>query len=156
MSRIQLEISRQYERLVEPEAATIALFQALEDSGRFPISGGELSVVFVGDELIARVHGDFMGDPTPTDVITFLPDPEMDSAGEIVVSVDHAISKSRELNQSFSQELSLYLVHGWLHLAGYKDETDLDRKAMRAAEAEALKILGEAGAGDAFFVTQQD
>ncbi|MEM1221456.1 MAG: rRNA maturation RNase YbeY [Verrucomicrobiota bacterium] len=155
MSQIQLEISKRYDRLIEPEEATKALFKALENSGRFPISEGELSVVFVDDEFIAQLHGDFMNDPTPTDVITFLPNPEMDSAGEIVVSVDHAILRSQELNQPFSRELSLYLVHGWLHLAGYKDKTESDRAAMRVAEEEALKILEKAGAGDTFSITQQ-
>ena len=85
-----------------------------------------------------------MEDPSPTDVITFPAQPEMESAGEIIVSVDHARSRAAELDLPFSQELSLYLVHGWLHLAGYDDRRESDRAKMREAEQKALLILDEA------------
>ena len=65
----------------------------------------------------------------------------MESAGEIIVSVDHARSRAEELGEPFSRELSLYLVHGWLHLAGFDDRNETDRSAMRIAEQQALKIL---------------
>ncbi|MGC6425116.1 MAG: rRNA maturation RNase YbeY [Lentimonas sp.] len=145
MPKISLEVSNQYDELVNPENETITLFNALIRSKRFPILTGELSIVFVDDETIAQVHADFMDDPTPTDVITFPANPEMESAGEIIVSVDHAQSRAAELGEAFNRELSLYLVHGWLHLAGYDDRDEADRQAMRAAEQEALAILDAAG-----------
>jgi len=140
MKPIQLEVSNQSDRLADPEAAVEALFRALEESSEFPISEGELSVVFVSDETIGQIHNDFMGDPSPTDVITFPANPEMESAGEIVVSVDHAIARSKEFDNPFSRELSLYLLHGWLHLAGYDDRNATDRAKMRTAEQRALEI----------------
>ncbi|NQY32165.1 MAG: rRNA maturation RNase YbeY, partial [Coraliomargarita sp.] len=48
--------------------------------------------------------------------------------------------KAAELGLPFRQELSLYLIHGWLHLAGYDDRNDEDRAAMRTAEGIALEI----------------
>jgi probable rRNA maturation factor len=144
MEKLHLEVSNQYSRLESPEAATLELFKLLHASGKFPISGGELSVAFVDDVTIGRVHGDFMDDPTATDVITFPADPEMTSAGEIIVSVDHAQSQAKELGEDFSRELSLYLVHGWLHLAGLDDRNDDDRQKMRAAEQVALALLESA------------
>mgnify|MGYP001560309783 CR=1 FL=1 len=150
MSRLHLEISNQYKPLADPEADTIKLFRALEASGAFPITAGELSVVFVTDAAIGQIHDDFMGDPSATDVITFPANQKMDSAGEIIVSVDHARSRSDELGEPFSRELSLYLVHGWLHLADYDDRNDTDRAAMRIAEQEALAILDQAGVGGDF------
>lgn len=136
-----LEINNLYDGLADPEDAARRLFGALDASARFPVAAGELSVVFVGDEAIARVHADFMDAPTPTDVITFPADAAMRSAGEIIVSVDHARSRAEELGEPFSRELSLYLVHGWLHLAGYDDRNAADRAAMRAAEREALALI---------------
>ncbi|WP_269522457.1 rRNA maturation RNase YbeY [Coraliomargarita parva] len=145
MPQLNLEISNRFEDgLADPESAATTLFRTLEVSGRFPIGDGDLSIVFVSDEEIARVHDDFMDDPTPTDVITFPADPEMESAGEIIVSVDHARQKAEELGEPFSRELSLYLVHGWLHLAGYDDRNETDRAAMRQAEQEALALLDAA------------
>lgn len=144
MSKLTLEINNQFDALLRPEAATILLFQRLEASGLFPITPGELSIVFVDDPAIGQIHADFMDDPTPTDVITFPADETMDSAGEIIVSVDHAQSHANELKEPFSRELSLYLVHGWLHLAGFDDRTDEDRAKMRVAERQALQVINEA------------
>ncbi|ADE54154.1 rRNA maturation RNase YbeY [Coraliomargarita akajimensis] len=146
MSQIQLEINNRYKQLLDPESATVTLFTAIEASGHFPIQSGELSIVFVGDPEIGQIHDDFMDDPSPTDVITFPADPEMDFAGEIIVSVDHAIRKSKELDLPLTRELSLYLVHGWLHLAGYDDLNEADRAEMRKAEQIALDLIDAHGA----------
>ena len=144
MPTLSLEINNQSSILFNPEAATIVLFEAIHASAKFPISEGELSIAFVNDAKIAQVHADFMNDPSPTDVITFPAQPEMKSAGEIIVSVDHARSRAAELSEPFSRELSLYLVHGWLHLAGYNDRKESDRAVMRSAEQQALVILDKA------------
>lgn len=144
MRPIQLEISNRYSSLADPELATEALIEAILASRAFPIAAGELSIVFVDDPTIGQIHDDFMGDPSPTDVITFPANLEMESAGEIIVSVDHAVSRAEELGLAFTQELSLYLLHGWLHLAGYDDRTESDRTKMRAAEQKALKLTQEA------------
>ena len=103
MEKIHLEISNRYKALKNPEAATADLFRTIDNSGKFPISGGELSIAFVDDATIAQVHADFMEDPTPTDVITFPANEAMESAGEIIVSVDHARARAVELNLPFSQ-----------------------------------------------------
>ena len=44
---------------------------------------------------------------------------------------------------TFSQELTLYLVHGWLHLAGFNDRNTSEIKEMRKAENEALNLISE-------------
>ena len=144
MPTLSLEINNQYSALASPEVATTALLEALHASGKFPITEGELSIAFVSDEAIAQVHADFMDDPTPTDVITFPANESMESAGEIIVSVDHAISRAAELSEPFSRELSLYLIHGWLHLAGYDDRSEADRAEMRIAEQTALGVMDTA------------
>lgn len=144
MTRLHLEVSNRYDRLESPETATLELFKLLHESGKFPITEGELSIAFVDDTTIGQVHADFMNDPTPTDVITFPADEEMESAGEIIVSVDHAQARAEELGEDFSRELALYLVHGWLHLAGLDDRNDADRQKMRAAEQVALALLESA------------
>ena len=152
MSRIHLEISNQYKALADPIEATKQLYRAIEASSAFPIAQGELSVVFVTDATIGQIHDDFMNDPSATDVITFPASTEMESAGEIIVSVDHALSRAEELGEPFSRELSLYLVHGWLHLAGYDDRNETDRAAMRIAEQQALEILDKTSIRNHFHI----
>jgi probable rRNA maturation factor len=76
----------------------------------------EVNVVFVSDDRIAEIHRRFMGDPAPTDVITF-------DHGEIVVSTETAKRQARRFGTTLEHELGLYLVHGLLHLAGFDDRT---------------------------------
>jgi metalloprotein, YbeY/UPF0054 family len=114
---------------------------------------GELSLVFLTDAALAQLHAEFLDDPSITDVITFEGDPASGFAGEICVSVDAAlrqtspkhVSASRPLPQkllpAFSTELTLYLVHGWLHLAGYDDLQPAKKREMRRAEARAMNLL---------------
>ena len=51
---------------------------------------GVLSVVFMEQNSHNQLHGEFLNDFRPTDVITFPADPVEDHAGEICVSVDMA------------------------------------------------------------------
>ena len=111
---------------------------------------GELSLVFLTTTALARVHGDFMGDPTATDVITFAADPTSGLAGEICVSVDTAMAYAKAHRCDFSAELTLYLVHGWLHLAGYDDRSSAKKRRMRAAEQRAMALLRMAKAVPVF------
>ena len=118
------------------------------DRGRPPrCPAGSLSVAFVGDREIARLHADFLDDPSVTDVITFPgePHPAEPFAGEICINVDQARRAAREHGQSLAEELRLYLVHGWLHLAGLDDGTPRQVAAMRAAERKALTSLDRKG-----------
>ncbi len=116
------------------------------------IPRGELSLVFLRDRALAALHADFLDDPTTTDVITFegesgfgLPE-EARTAGEICVSVDTALAYARDHDRDFSTELTLYLVHGWLHLTGFDDLEPAKKRGMRRAEARALKVLQQAKA----------
>ncbi|MBL9193763.1 MAG: rRNA maturation RNase YbeY [Opitutaceae bacterium] len=105
------------------------------------VPDGELSLVFLTDPALAAVHGQFLDDPSRTDVITFEGDPLMGTAGEICVSADTAQRYATDHSRPFAEELTLYLVHGWLHLAGYDDLEPRKKRRMRAAEARAMALL---------------
>ena len=114
---------------------------------------GELSIVFLTDPALAAIHGEFMDDPTATDVITFAGDPAAGLAGEICVSADMAAryvgllpGGNRSKQHAFATELTLYLVHGWLHLVGHDDLQPAKKRKMRAAEKRAMTLLRQAGA----------
>ena len=111
---------------------------------------GELSVAFLTDAALARLHADFLDDPSNTDVITFEAQPALGSAGEICVSADTARTYASERGHDFSEELTLYVVHGWLHLAGYDDLQPAKKRRMRTAEARAMALLRAARALPAF------
>jgi probable rRNA maturation factor len=107
---------------------------------------GEISLVFLTDAALAQLHDDFLNDPTPTDVITFPGDESGELGGEICMSVDRAAIESCQRRRPFATELTLYLVHGWLHLAGLDDLTPHGRQAMRRAERRLLAALRRARA----------
>ncbi|MGE4619027.1 MAG: rRNA maturation RNase YbeY [Planctomycetota bacterium] len=100
--------------------------------------GGRIGICFVDDEQIAKLHGDFMDDPTATDVITFPLEEPLEGIldGEIVISTDTAIRQATERNCSVLREVYLYVVHGLLHLLGHDD--------LEAKQAEAMNQLQEA------------
>ncbi len=77
----------------------------------------EVEVSLVDDATIARVHGEFLGDATPTDVITF-------AHGEILISTETARRQAAEYGEAPGRELALYLIHGLLHLNGHEDESE--------------------------------
>ena len=130
-----------------PAAAVGRVIAALDAQRWAKCPKGDLSVAFVGDREIARVHAEFMDDPSVTDVITFVgdADPVAPFAGEIVLNVDQARREGPAHGQSAKAELLLYLVHGWLHLAGYRDKRPTEAAAMRAAEARCLRHLSTKG-----------
>jgi probable rRNA maturation factor len=114
---------------------------------------GELSLVFLTDAALAQLHADFLDDPSPTDVITFEGNAALGTAGEICVSADAAwrqlgtgAAGDVDSVAKFSRELTLYLVHGWLHLAGYDDLQPAKKRRMRRAEARAMALLARARA----------
>lgn len=116
----------------------LALPLCLENPGTETPVLPELSLVeinIVSDEAIARVHGEFMDDPTPTDVITF-------HHGEIFVSADTARHTAPEHNLSPWQETLLYMIHGLLHLNGHVDQAEAERTEMHRIQEDVLaKVL---------------
>jgi probable rRNA maturation factor len=89
-----------------------------------------VAIVLIDDDEIARVHREFMGDPTPTDVITF----PYGSHGEILISPETAARQAVEHGSSYERELALYVVHGMLHLCGYEDASDAGQEEMAALQ----------------------
>ena len=94
----------------------------------------EIEITLVNDTDIARVHADFLDDPTPTDVITF-------HHGEILISADTALRQGTEHGQTLDHEVALYLVHGLMHLAGWDDHEDEEAKEMAQRQEAILQAV---------------
>ena len=106
-----------------------------------PINYDELSIAFLEETAICDLHAKFLNNPDPTDVITFPADEnEAYRVGEICISIDEALKYPQ---YALKDELTLYLVHGWLHLAGYDDIAPEDRLVMREMEQKALSFLDQ-------------
>ncbi len=86
-----------------------------------------VEISIVDDPTIARVHADYLNDPSATDAITF-------PYGEILVSCDTAARYAAEHVLAKEEELFRYMVHGLTHLQGYLDYEPADRDALFAVQ----------------------
>ena len=149
----EVHLHRAHPRLRLDRRAVIRVIHLLDAAAARFQGGppeGELSLAFLTDPALAALHANFLGDPTPTDVITFEAQPGMGAAGEICVSADTARAFAQAKKLDFSRELTLYIVHGWLHLEGYDDLQPAKKRQMRAAEVRAMKLLDAADAVPVF------
>jgi probable rRNA maturation factor len=127
-------------RLLSEAEVRAAVAAALAHGGRPALL---VAVAFVSDKALARLHGRWLGDPRPTDVLAFeLGETGQGPAGELYVSVDRARAVARALDLPPERELALYVVHGCLHLCGHDDRRARPRARMRAAERTVLARLG--------------
>lgn len=108
------------------------------------LPAGSLHIAFVDGPTCSDLHARFFDDPEITDVMTFPGDPEDDHAGDIAICPLVAFTESEARHLPFAEELTLYLVHACLHLAGMDDLDETGRAAMRARETACLASLREA------------
>jgi probable rRNA maturation factor len=94
----------------------------------------EVEITLLDDAVLTSVHGDFLDDPTPTDVITF-------HHGEILVSVETATREAAVRGGPVVREIALYIIHGLLHLHGHTDAEPAARAAMHAAQDLILETV---------------
>jgi rRNA maturation RNase YbeY len=98
-----------------------------------PIKSASVSVILVDDPTIHAMNKEFLQHDYPTDIITF-PLEEDTIDGELYISLDTAARQAAEYGVSFTNELMRLAVHGTLHLVGYDDATDEERKEMSRLE----------------------
>ena len=105
------------------------------------ISEATISIAIVDDPTIAKLHQQFLDDPEPTDVLSFVFErSEQSLEGEVVASADTARTCAPRYRSTPEEELLLYVIHGTLHLVGYDDTTPRQRAVMRKKEMEYLGI----------------
>ncbi|QDU87024.1 Endoribonuclease YbeY [Pirellulimonas nuda] len=95
----------------------------------------QVDVAIVDDPTIHALNLKHLGHDYPTDVLSF----DLGKVGQVVVSYDTALANAAEYGVDTEQELLLYVIHGVLHLAGFRDKTEAEAADMRRAEAEALQ-----------------
>ncbi len=100
---------------------------------------GEISFTFCGDAFLLALNKKFLKHNTLTDIITFqYPGKELSS--EIFISIPRVKENARKFNVPFEIELHRVMIHGILHLCGYKDKTAARKKEMRKKEDYYLKL----------------
>ncbi len=92
----------------------------------------EVTVILVDDERLQALHRDFMGIDAPTDIMTFpLAESGMEPfGGELVISVDHAATQADAWGLAPADEIRFLVIHGLLHLLGWRDDSAASRQSM--------------------------
>ena len=99
----------------------------LKDSSYDAIS---LNIIFSDDSNLNRLKLEYFNEDVLTDVLAFPIQNDTKLEAEIYISYDRAISSSKEFNVSLNSELIRLIVHGILHLLGYRDNNDELKKVM--------------------------
>lgn len=101
---------------------------------------GNINYIFVTDEHLYKMNVQFLNHKTYTDIITFDYSDRNMVEGDIYISTDRVIENADKFNSDIETELHRVIIHGVLHLCGYKDKTPKDAKKMRLMEDRSLAL----------------
>lgn len=101
---------------------------------------GALNYIFCDDEYLHKINVEFLDHDTYTDIITFDYCVGDEVIGDIYVSIERVKENAKEYSDSFEEELHRVLIHGLLHLCGYKDKTEEEELIMRGKENYYLSL----------------
>lgn len=101
----------------------------------------ELNVIFTSNAYLRKLNQEYLNHNYNTDVITFDYCEGKMISGDIFISIDQVRINSDELNTDFQDELLRVIIHGVLHLLGFKDSTEEEKAAMRREEDAALRLI---------------
>lgn len=97
-------------------------------------STGVITYVFMNDDSLLAYNQQYLNHDFYTDVITF-DDSELSVInGDILVSMDRIKDNAQLLQTDFKEEFLRVVVHGVLHLCGYKDKLKSEELLMRSKE----------------------
>jgi len=129
---------RVYNNKVIKKLTIHKLINLLKKELNFTIKNLEIS--FVNSSEIVQVNSKHLHHNYSTDIITFnYSKPKSSLEGEILISLDDALENSKRFHTSFKRELIRLVIHGILHLLGYKDEKISEKKVMKTKENSLLR-----------------
>jgi probable rRNA maturation factor len=124
--------------LSNPEQVADWIASVIEQN-EFELAG--LTYIFCSDEYLHQMNVEYLDHDTLTDIITFdNADEEGTVEGDIFVSIDRVRDNAQTLGIPFEDELHRVLIHGVLHLLGFKDKTEEQEALMRKQEDSCLSL----------------
>ncbi len=109
--------------------------------GQEKMKTGDLSFVFCSDDYLLEINRQYLDHDYFTDIITFDYVENELVSGDILISVDRVQENASDFGVSFEQELNRIMIHGVLHLCGYKDKEPTDKDIMTQKEDYYLSKL---------------
>lgn len=125
-------------RLVSIKGTRAWLNRCIEQEGK---TAGDISYIFCNDEYLYRLNSDYLKHDAYTDIITFDYSEGERVSGDIFISIERVKENASIYGVPFRHELNRVMVHGILHLCGYKDKTKKQSELMRKKEDEYLALF---------------
>lgn len=101
---------------------------------------GQLNYIFCNDEYLHKINVEFLNHDTYTDIITFDYCVGNELISDIYISTERVAENAIEFGATFSDELDRVIIHGLLHLCGYKDKSKEEEELMREKENYYLSL----------------
>jgi probable rRNA maturation factor len=116
----------------------------------------EVDLVIADQGKVQALNRQYLGRDRPTDVIAFplhanddegqepsfvLPPDGVTHLGEVIISYPQAVTQAGELGHSVKKEVAILIIHGVLHLLGYRDDEPELKRRMMAKQGEILSVL---------------
>ena len=102
---------------------------------------GEINYIFCDDKHLLHINQTYLKHSTLTDIITFDYSENNMLSGDIFISIERVRENAKKYHVSFENELKRVIVHGLLHLAGYKDKTKELKTIMTRKEDHYLELF---------------
>lgn len=102
-----------------------------------------INFIFCSDSYLLEMNKSYLNHHDLTDIITFDNSESNKIIGDIFISIDRAKDNSNQLSINLDNEVYRLMVHGLLHLLGYKDKNEKDKTSMTEKEDYYLSLLTE-------------
>ncbi|WP_029036376.1 rRNA maturation RNase YbeY [Salinimicrobium xinjiangense] len=102
---------------------------------------GEISFIFCDDDYLLEINKKYLDHDTYTDIISFDNSVGNILNGDIFISTQRVEDNAGAYGVTFEEELRRVIIHGVLHLCGYKDKAAEEAELMRAKEDEKMKMF---------------
>lgn len=102
-----------------------------------------LNYIFCSDNYLKKINKQYLNHDYFTDIITFSTSDPGDKtiSGDIYISIDRVKENAATYGVRINEELHRVMAHGLLHLCGYGDKSEKEKKLMRKKENGCLKKL---------------
>jgi rRNA maturation RNase YbeY len=116
------------------------LDKVIRDENKNP---GDLVFILADDETVLKINSEFLKHDYYTDVIAFDKSEGGLVSGEVFISIDTVRVNAREYRCRLQEEVVRVMIHGVLHLCGYRDGSIEERKKMFEVQEEKVAQIRE-------------
>ena len=102
---------------------------------------GEINIILTSDKVLKEINVKFLSRNYYTDIITFDYTEGKNVSGDLYISMDRIKENAEKYKENEEIELWRVIVHGVLHLTGYRDTDEVEKKIMRNKENFYLELV---------------